>query len=527
MRRVAAGALRLIVLAAALIAFEPAQARDLTIALATEPNALDPLYRPYAPDEQIARHFFDTLVVQDARQRLTPGLALSWRAVDDTTWEFRLREGVRFSDGSEFTAEDVAASLRRVPKAASSAGGYAPYTRQIREIDIIDPHTIRLRTATPYPLMPYDLSVVSIVSRKAETATTDDFNTGRALMGTGPFRLVERVRGERLVMERNEEYWGAKPGWTRVVVEFIPNDSARVAALLSGDVDFIEQVPPSVLPDLRRHTELNTAETQSNRLYYLQLDSFRDRTPFATDLVGAPLDRNPLRDRRVRKAISKAIDRRAIVGRVMDGLAAPAGQLIPPGYFGASDRLDVEPYDPEGARRLMAEAGYPDGFGMTLEAANNRYVNDAVAIALGEMLARVGIQTKVETLPESVFRSNAAKYDYSLFMPGWSTDTGEASSTLRALVATPGLHGWGQTNRGRYSNTELDRLLVEAMGAMNDHTREALLRRAMEAAVDDVAVIPIYFEGVAWAFRKDLAYQGRTDQFTLVQEITGSLPPGQ
>ncbi len=507
--------MRLVVLVAALGLSLPAQAQDLRIAIAIEPGVLDPLYRPYRPDEQIARHFFDSLVLQDERQRLMPGLALSWRAVDETMWEFRLRPGVRFSDGSEFTAEDVAAALRRAPGPRNSLGGYGIYTRQIREINVIDPATIRLRTATPYPLMPYDLSAVWIISHKAETATTEDFNSGRALIGTGPFRFVERVNGERLVLVRNEEYWGSKPVWKRVVVTFIPNDSARIAALLSGDVDFIEQVPPSALAELHRHTELESVEAQSNRVYYLHLDSYRDRTPFATDLAGAPLDRNPLRDWRVRKAMSKAVDRRAIVEQIMYGLATPASQLIPEGYFGASDQLVAEPHDPEGARRLLAEAGYPNGFGITLHA-----YNDRVAIALGQMLSRVGIQTSIETLPESVFRSRAVKYEYSLFMSGWSAETAEASAPLRGLVATQGLQGWGQTNRGRYSNAELDRLLVQAMSTMDDRAREELLRRATDTAMNDVAVIPLYFEGVAWAFRKGLAYKGRTDQFTLAQEVT-------
>ena len=507
--------LRLVVLAAVLLAMHPTQAQELRIAIATEPGTLDPLYRPYRPDEQIARCFFDSLVLQDERQRLMPGLALSWRAVDDTTWEFRLRPGVHFSDGSELTAEDVAAALRRARGMPGSLGGYGIYTRQIKEIDVVDSTTIRLRTAAPYPLMPYDLSAVWIISRKVETATAEDFNTGQAVIGTGPFRLVERVSGEHLVMERNEEYWGSKPAWKRVVVTFIPNDSARIAALLSGDVDFIEQVPPSALAELRKHSELETVETQSNRVYYLHLDSYRDRTPFATDLAGAPLDRNPLKDWRVRKAISKAIDRRAIVERIMDGLAVPAGQLIPEEYFGASRRLVAEPYDPEGAKHLLAEAGYPDGFGITLHA-----YSDRVAIALGQMLSRVGIQTRIETLPESLFRSRAVKYEFSLFMSGWSAETAEASAPLRGLVATPGLQGWGQTNRGRYSNPELDRLLVQAMSTMDDHAREELLQRATETAMDDVAVIPLYFEGAAWAFRKGLAYKGRTDQFTLVQDIT-------
>ncbi len=513
--------MRLIALLATLLAVSPVGAQELRIALATEPASLDPLLRSVGPDEQVARHFYDSLILQDERQQLVPGLAVSWRVVSDTVWEFRLRQGVRFSDGSAFTAADVAATIRRAPNVPNAANGYGIYTRQVTQIEIVDPYTIRLHTSAPYPLMPYDLSPVWIISHKAETATTEDFNSGGALIGTGPFRLVEWVKGERLVLERNDDYWGPKPVWKRVILKFVPSDSARVAALLSGDVDFIELVPPSALANLRTHAELSIAEALSSRVIYLHLDTYRDQTPFATDLAGAPLDRNPLKDWRVRKAISKAIDRHTIVERVMDGLATEASQLVPDEYYGASRHLAVEAYDPEGAKQLLSQAGYPDGFGITLHAANNRYVNgEKVAISIGQMLAHVGIQTRVETLPESIYKSRASKYEYSLFMVGWFSDTGEASSPLRGIVATQGLHGWGQANRGRYSNPELDRLLTQAMATMDDRAREQLLQGAMETAINDLAVIPIDFEGGAWAFRKGLAYKGRTDQFTLAQEVT-------
>ena len=225
----------------------PGSAQELRIAIATEPSSLDPLFRLVGPDEQIARHFFDPLVLQDDRQRLTPGLALSWQMVDDTTWEFRLRRGVRFSDGSPFTALDVAASLHRAVSLQNAIGGYGIYTRQITQAEIVDDHTIRLHTATPYPTMPFDLSPVWIVSHAVAEEPTEAFNTGKAVVGTGPFRLVQWVRGERLVLERNDDYWGRKPVWKRVVMRFIPNDSARIAALLAGDVDFIELVPPSAI----------------------------------------------------------------------------------------------------------------------------------------------------------------------------------------------------------------------------------------------------------------------------------------
>lgn len=506
---------------AALLAL-PAAAQELRIAIATEPTSLDPLFRLVGPDEQIARHFFDSLVLQDERQRLTPGLALSWRTVDDRTWEFRLRPNVRFSDGSLFTAKDVAATVHRAVSLKNSIGGYGIYTRQITEAEVVDDLTIRLHTAQPYPNMPFDLSPVWIVSHDVADAPTEAFDAGKTVVGTGPFRLVQWVKGERLVLERNETYWGRKPAWARVTMRFIPNDSARIAALLAGDVDLIELVPPSALEEIHGNPGLRVVSGVSGRAMYVHLDSHRERTPFAVDLAGKPLAANPLRDRRVRKAISKAIDRQAIVDKIMQGIALPAGQLVPDEYFGASPKLKPEPYDPEGARALLAQAGYPNGFGITLQAPNNRYVSaEKVAIAIGQMLSRVGIQTQVDAMPEAIFKSRAAKFEFSMFMLGWYSEAAEASNSLRAIVATRDtVRDWGIANRGRYSNPAFDDLLQKAVATVDDHSRALLLNRAMETAMDDVAVVPLYFEGTAWAFRRDLAYTPRLDQFTLAQEVT-------
>jgi peptide/nickel transport system substrate-binding protein len=501
----------------------PAWAQELRIGIAQEPSSVDPHFNLVGPDESLARHLFDSLILQDERQRLTPGLAISWRAVNERTWEFRLRPNVIFSDGSPFTAEDVAFTLKRAPKVEGSPGGYGIFTRQVTGVDIVDPHTIRLSTENPYPLMPNDLSVVPIVSHSVgEKVASADFNSGKATVGTGPFRFVEWVPGDRIVMDRNESYWGHKPLWRRVVLKPIPTDSARVASLLSGDVDLIDVVPPSVLGDLRGRSDIRLAQAVSNRVIYLHLDSYRDRSPFVTNLQGAVLDPNPLRDPRVRKAISKAINRRAIVDHIMGGLGDPAGELLPPGYFGTSPNLPPEPFDPEGATQLLIQAGYGQGFGITLHTSTTRPLNSVKSsVAIAEMLGRIGIAAKVESAPEAIFKTNAAKFEYSLFMLGWGSETGEASSSLRGILASrDATKGWGSVNRGRYSNPELDRLLGEAMSTIDDGAREHLLQRAMETGISDVGVIPLYYEVAAWASRKDLAYTPRGDEYTLAQSVT-------
>jgi peptide/nickel transport system substrate-binding protein len=416
----------------------------------------------------------------------------------------------------------VAATIRRAPKVTANPGSFAIYTRAIKEITIVDPYTIRFRTGTPYPLLPNDLSALEIISHRFESATTEDFNTGRAMIGTGPFRLVEWRPGERTVMRRNDAYWAGMPAWETVTLRPIGNDSARMAALLSGAVDVIEGVPTASLESLRQRPEIATRRAVTNRLIYLQIDVARERSPFITDRTGKPLDRNPLRDRRVRLAVSKAINRNAIVDRVMSDAAAPAGQLLPDGYFGTSQRLSPEPFDPEGARRLLAEAGYSDGFGITLHGPNDRFVNDErILQAIGQMLARVGIDAKVEPLPSSIYYPRSAKSEFSLFLVSWSSETGEPSGPLRGILATRDpSRGWGTSNRGGYSNPALDAALGDALATIDEPRREALLRQATEIAIGDLAIVPIQFQVAIWGLRKDLDYVPRSDGFTLAQDIT-------
>jgi peptide/nickel transport system substrate-binding protein len=494
-----------------------ASGADLVIGLGADVTSLDPHVLNAAPNNSIAEHVYGTLVNRDPRQRLEPGLAESWRVVDDTTWEFKLRRGIKFHDGSDFTAEDVAFTVERPATLKGVPGGFTVFTRAIAEKIIVDPYTIRFRTAKPYPNMPIDMSLLPILSKKAaQNAASADFDSGKAAIGAGPYRLVRFAKGDRIELARNEAYWGPKPAWERVTFRLLTNDASRLAALLAGDVHLIEVIPPQDFSKVKANKDLNVFTISSNRMIFFHLDSSRDRTPFVSDKTGKPLDKNPFKDARVRRAISKAINRQAIAERVMEGLALPAGQFVPEGFFGYVPALKPEPYDPEGARKLLAEAGYRDGFTLTLHGPNNRYVNDEQIVqTVAQMLARIGIATRVETLPFSVYMTRARKYDFSAALLGWGVSTGEASYPLGSLVATVSAQkGMGPFNWSQYSNEKMDALLEQALATVDNAKREKLLQEATEIALRDQAVIPLHYQVNTWAARKGYVYTPRTDERT-------------
>lgn len=499
-----------------------AQANTLTVALSTPVTTLDPHFHNLSPNNAMARHVFETLIATDSAQRHVPALAESWRALSDTEWEIKLRRGVRFHDGSEFTAADVLATFARVPKVPNSPAAFTVFVRPIVQATALDSHTLRLRTDAPHPLLPSDLSAVLILPKSvAESARTEDFNSGKAMIGTGPFRFAEYVAGDRVVLSRNDGYWGQKTGWDRVTFKMITSAPARVAALLAGDVQMIENVPTADIPKLKRDARVELSSAVSNRLIYLHMDSGRATgSPFVTTVDGKPMEANPLRDPRVRRALSLMIDRKAIAERIMEGQAVPAGQLLADQFFGTSRNLKPDAYDPAAARKLLAEAGYPNGFGLTLHAPNNRYINDAaIAQSIAQFLTRNGIPTKLDTMPSNIFFSRGTKGEFSFLLAGWGAESGDTSSPLRSLVGTvdPKV-GMGAANRGRFSDAGLDAIITTALTTVDDTKRGLLLAAASEKAIELMGVIPVHYEVSTWAVRKGLRYAARADQYTLAQD---------
>ena len=494
------------------------QAQTLRWGSGTEPSSMDPHYHNLTPNNAMARHFFDRLIETDEKQRLQPALAVSWKALDETTWELKLRKGVKFHDGSDFTAEDALFSLERAGNVPNSPGSFGIYTKFIKTKSAPDAYTLRLTTEDPYPLLPNDLATINIISRKvASGKSTEDFNSGAAMIGTGPYRFTGWKRGDSITMERFAGYWGEQPLYAQVAFRPITNSAARLAALLAGDVDFIDDVPTSDIEQLSKNDKFSVSQGVSNRVIYLHLDHDRDDSPFAKAADGS----NPLRKWEVRAAISKAINRPAIVARVMEGVAIPAGQLLPEGFFGHSPDIKPEAYDLAEAKRLLAKAGYPNGFKLTLHGPSDRYINDTkIAQAVAQMLTRAGIETAVETVPKNVYFSRASKREFSFILVGWGSGTGEASSPLRSLLATYDKDkGMGPANRGRYSNAKMDELLVEALRTVDDAKREHLLQEATKIAMQDYGIIPLHYQVNTWATRKDRCYVARTDESSVAMSV--------
>jgi peptide/nickel transport system substrate-binding protein len=513
--------------AAAMVGFAgAASARDLVVALKTEPTSMDPQYHVLTPNVQLSQTLFDPLVCADADLVSKPCLAQSWTA-SGKTWTFKLRPGVKFSDGSPFTSADVVFTFDRVGKVPNTPSSYKVYLQNVEKVEAVDPLTVRITTSEPYPLLPVNMVGLSIMSAKAaagpapEGKTTTELNAGNGLVGTGPYKFVSWKRGTELVFERNPYYWGPAPAWDKVIYRPISNPAARVAALLAGDVDLIEDPPTDDLERLQKDPKLTVVAKASNRVIYVALDQHGEQTPGIQGTNG----KNPLLDKRVREALSLAIDRYALVARTMGGVATPAAQLLPYPMFGTSKNLVTAPKaDPGRAKALLKEAGYPSGFSIVLGTPNGRYINDVkVAQTIAAMWTRVGVKTTIDANAPAVFFKNRDSYMYSAYLAGWGTVTGEMSNTLFSLLVTPNKEkGQGTTNRARYSNPAMDKLVIDSGTMMDDAQRAAALAKASEIAMADFAMLPIHFEHSVWAMRKGINFQGRADQQTMVQYATPS-----
>ncbi|HEY9281147.1 MAG TPA: ABC transporter substrate-binding protein [Eoetvoesiella sp.] len=485
---------------------------------------MDPQFHSLTPNTQLSETLFDPLVRTDSNAKPVAALAESWK-VDGNVWTFKLRPNVKFADGSPFTADDVVFTYDRVHKVPNSPSSYALYLSSVAKVEAVDPLTVKITTKGPSPVLLPNLSMVPIMSRKnasgpaAEGKTTVELNRGDGLVGTGPYKFVSWKRGAEIVFQRNDLYWGEKPVWDKVIYRPISNSAARVAALLAGDVDLIEDPPTDDLARLKKDTNLHVQETPSLRVIYIALGQGKEVPPGMSGTNG----KNALTDKRVREALSLAIDRKAIVERIMGGVAQPAANLLAYPGFGASEKLSKVPnVDTQKAKSLLKEAGYENGFSVTLGSPDGRYTNDKnIAQTVAAMWARIGVKTDVQTMAPPVFFKQRNDYAFSTYLGGWAVSSGEMLNPLTSLVMTKNpAAGYGTTNWSKYSNPELDKQVLAASKTLDDAKRAAMLQKAGDLAMEDYALLPILFEVSVWAMRKDIRYGGRSDQMTLAQDMT-------
>ncbi|GGK50688.1 ABC transporter substrate-binding protein [Salinarimonas ramus] len=531
MKRLAA----LVVAAAMLSSASVAAQEVLTIGVRSEASSLDPHWTQLSADLQVQEHIFEKLVNLDSASQPIPGLAVSWEAIDDTTWEFKLREGVTWHDGEPFTADDVIFSFDRLRGGIEGAPASPAFTldKGGKTWEKVDDLTVRVRTDGPYPTVAEDLAMVPIVAEHVARGVTAsvDFNSGDAAIGTGPFLYNEFRSGDRISVVKNPGWWGGEVQWDEVVFRPVTQDASRLAALLNGDVDMIDYPPTADLPSLRDNPDFTVSSIPSDRLIYV-MPAYRDVEDYVLDNDGNVMQPNPLRDWRVRKALSLAINREAIRDRIMGGASLPTRNVVPPGFFGYDESLEADPYDPEAAQALLAEAGYGDGFQLTLHGPNDRYINDArIVEAIAQMWTRIGVKTAVDTMPRNIFFSDLIRghedsfpgHDvpkFSMSLTGWGTVAGEATYTVSGILETyNAATGGGNGNFGRYSNPRIDARSILAKRTIDRDERLRLLQEAINIGMEDYALIPLHFQVNHWAMRRGLEHAARTNERTLAIEV--------
>jgi peptide/nickel transport system substrate-binding protein len=504
-----------------------ALAQTLTIGVRGGPDSIDPHFTATGTHAEALKHVFDTLTWSGDGLEVEPRLAESWKPLDATTWEFKLRKGVKFHDGSDFTAEDVKFSIERIPTVAGP-NPTTIYIRRVKETKVVDPHTLHIVTDGPAPVLPNDFIRLFIVSSKAAAGLTKEtaneaFNSGKAAVGTGPYKYVSWTPKGDLVVDRFDGYWGAKEPWARHVRKEIPNDASRVAQLKAGQLDLITRVPATDVASLKQDAKLAVQTIDTVYVFNVEMDM--RETPPAGQISGKdgqPLAKNPFLDIRVREAIDLAIDRQTLADIAMEGLGKAASQMVTPSIFGFNKSLPERKYDVAGAKKLIADAGFPNGFTVVFSFTQDRLPGDRqVGTSIAQMLAAIGIDAKPNAQPAAVFFPARTRGEFSMSMSGWGTLTGEAHYTLSSLAHSNDKDKrMGAFNVLGYKNPEQDKLLQDAAVEMDEGKRRALLEKSNELVLKDRQRLPIVAVGSAWAMQKDkVKIIPRVDEDTLAMNI--------
>lgn len=504
----------------------PIQADSLKMAYSSAPRSMDPYPFGGAPTASLKEHVYESLVNHDD----SPLLAESWSWTAPLTLTVKLREGIKFHNGADFTARDVVySSCRMMHRIDGKRNLLTSSMGPIKDVVAEGDHVVHFHMKAPYPLWTQKMKFLSILSASGATTPEgaikyddkgdcgitnypkrDQFDAAKASIGTGPYKLVSFDKSGSAKLVRNDAYWGEKGAWEDITIRSISNAGARLAGLLAGDFDLIENPTTEDLDALNNNEQFSFTSVPSWRTIFLVLDVNKEGAPG----VSADKPGNPLSDIRVRQAMSMAINRKAIVDRLFRGNATIANQLAPKYRKGAPELPELE-FDPAKAKELLAEAGYPKGFELSLFAPSDRYANGSrVAQAVTQYLSRIGIKISLKTQPWSVFAKARKNREMGTFMYGWGHPQGPAQMISFALASRDKKLGLGSSNYSNYSNPVFDKAIKAWAVETDEKKSDAFVKDAMTQAMKDLPAIPLYYQHTIWAHRSDLEITGRQDERT-------------
>ena len=501
-------------------------ANPLRWASAGDPQTMDPHSQNEGLTNSVNSQVYEYLMIRDKKLKLGPGLATEWNQIDALTWQFKLRQGVKFHDGTPFSADDVVFSMERAKAPTSQIRVYANQAGTARKIDA---NTVEFKLPQVNPIFLDHVNSVMIMSKswseKNNCTTPLDYKnkeekfTSLNANGTGPFRLVSRQPDVKTIWKKNDTWWGKHEGnLTSVTYSSIKNDVTRLSALISGEVDFILDPPPQDLENLEKTPGVKVIKGIENRVVFIGMDQARDELLYS-NVKG----KNPFKDKRVRQAMYQSIDIDAIKTKLMRGQAFPTGGITP-SPLGAFNDPAIEkrrPFDVAAANKLMAEAGYPQGFEVTLNCPNNRYINDEkICQALAAMWARINIKVRLDAQPRAVYFPRLDKLDVSLYMLGWGGAITDAETTLSPVLRNRAASGIGDYNYGNYKNAKLDEAAAASSKEPDAIKREALIKQALLAHNDEINHLPLHRQVIPWAARSNVNVVHRADNFVQYDWIT-------
>ena len=494
-----------------------AQAQTIRIANQGDSLSMDPHSLNESLQLSVTGNVYEPLVGRNKDLSLAPALATSWKQTSPTVWRFELRKGVQFHDGTPFTADDVVFSFGRTQVEGSDMKSY---TNDFKEVRKIDDHTVEIETKTPFPILPDVISLVYMMSKKwCETNQAlgpvdrrkgiENAASFRA-NGTGPFRLRERQPNVRSVFTRNGSYWGKIEGnVSEVVFTPIGNDATRVAALLSGEVDVMEPVPVQDIERVNGSANARAITGPELRTIFLGMDQKRDELLYS-NVKG----KNPFKDKRVRQAFYQAIDIEGIKKTVMRGASNPSALLVGPGINGFQPDAKRLPYDVEAAKKLMAEAGYPNGFEVAMNCPNDRYVNDGrICQTVAANLSRINVKINLQAETKGTYFPKVLRRDTSFYMLGWTPATYDSHNALNALMRCVDDKGSGQFNLGAYCNPKVDELTLKIQAETDKVKRNAMIKEVFDLHAADVGHIPLHQQALAWGVGKNVKLVQLADNF--------------